>query len=153
MSLRPGQATDLAALALIDAAAFPPLWHFDALALHELLLTSRLQVAFNADELIGYTALTSGAGSAYLARLAVHPHWQGRGLGKALLYDALLYAQTEGIQAVMLNTQVHNRTAQQLYRAVGFRPTGRITPVLTKFIGAPSPPPTATSTVGRSALA
>lgn len=156
LTLRPGQVGDLAALAAIDAAAFPPLWHFDVTLLQELLLTSRLQVAFCAGELIGYTALTTSAGTAHLARLALHPRWQGRGWGKALLFDALTYAQSEGIQTVMLNTQVHNRAAQQLYRTVGFRPTGRITPVLTKFIAmlppAPATAPTASPTV-RSTLA
>jgi ribosomal-protein-alanine N-acetyltransferase len=102
--------------------------------------------------LVGYTALTSGADSAHLARLAIHPDWQGRGWGKVLLYDALHYAQTAGIQTVMLNTQVHNRPAQQLYRAIGFRPTGRITPVLTRFIANQQPaPPTPPN--GRSTLA
>lgn len=138
LTLRPGQAADLIALALIDAAAFPPLWHFDSPMLHELLLTSRLQVALYHDTLVGYTALTTSGDNAHLARLALHPGWQGRGWGKALLSDALRYAQTEGIRTVALNTQVHNRTAQQLYRGVGFRPTGRITPVLTRFI-APQP--------------
>jgi len=146
LTLHPGQVGDLAALAAVDAAAFPPLWHFDVTLLQELLLTSRLQVAFHAGELIGYTALTTSAGTAHLARLALHPQWQGRGWGKALLFDALTYAQTEGIQTVMLNTQVHNRPAQQLYRTVGFRPTGRITPVLTRFIvpQQPTPAPSAT---------
>lgn len=152
LTLRPGQAADLTALALIDTATFPPLWHFDDTMLSELLLTSRLQVALYQDALIGYTALTTGGDTAHLARLAIHPGWQGRGWGKALLYDALHYAQTKGIQTVALNTQVHNRTAQQLYRAVGFRPTGRITPVLTRFV-ASRQPASAPSSTGRSALA
>lgn len=151
LTLRPGQATDLAALALIDTAAFPPLWHFDNKLLRELLLTSRLQVALYQDTLVGYTALTTSGDNAHLARLAIHPDWQGRGWGKALLYDALYSAQTAGIHTVALNTQVHNRTAQQLYRAVGFRPTGRITPVLTRFIAlqqsALPPSPTGRSTL------
>lgn len=152
LTLRPGQAMDLAAVARLDAAAFPPLWHFDTTMLRELLLTSRLQVAFHHDALVGYTALTTSADSAHLARLAIHPDWQGRGWGKALLFDTLHYAQTAGGQTVMLNTQVHNRTAQQLYRAVGFRATGRITPVLTRFI-APQQARTTTSSTGRTTLA
>jgi ribosomal-protein-alanine N-acetyltransferase len=151
-TLRPGQSADLAPLAVVDAAAFSPLWHFDSAMLRELLLTSRLQVALHHDTLVGYTALTSGADSAHLARLAIHPEWQGRGWGKVLLDDALHYAQTAGIQTVMLNTQVHNRPAQQLYRAIGFRPTGRITPVLTRFIANQQPAPP-TFPTGRPTLA
>jgi [ribosomal protein S18]-alanine N-acetyltransferase len=134
--LRPCQVTDLSALALLDAATFTPLWHFDATALHELLMTSRLQVATVADEVVGYTALTIGDRSAHLARLAVHPQMQGKGMGKDLLKEALVYAQTQGLETILLNTQVHNGIAQQLYRSMGFRPTGRVTPVLTKRVSA-----------------
>lgn len=134
LHLRASSVADLPTLALLDAAAFPPLWHFDASALHELLLTGRLQLASMAGTIVGYTALSTSENSAHLARLAVHPHFQGHGLGRHLLEDALHYAQAQGIDTVMLNTQVHNRTAQHLYRSVGFHATGRITPVLTRQI-------------------
>ena len=139
LDLRASSVADLPALALLDTAAFPPLWHFDEAALHELLLTSRLQVASIAGAIVGYTALSTSESSAHLARLAVHPHFQGHGLGRHLLEDALHYAQAKGIDTVMLNTQVHNRTAQHLYRSVGFHATGRITPVLTRQIGTAQP--------------
>ena len=132
LQLRAAQPADLPVLAALDAAAFSPLWHVDATALHESLLTSRLQVAMVDREVIGYSALTTSERSAHLARLAVHPKVQGYGLGKAILTELLLYAQACGIDTVVLNTQVHNQTAQHLYRAFGFRPTGRVTPVLTK---------------------
>ena len=131
LQLRPCYLDDLPTLAQLDAAAFTPLWHFDVTALQELLLTHRLQLAFRNNELVGYTALATSENSGHLARLAVHPQVQGLGLGKYLLQDALAYAQTSRIDTLLLNTQVQNRTAQQLYRSVGFRPTGRITPVLT----------------------
>lgn len=139
LHLRASSMADLPTLAMLDAAAFPPLWHFDEVALHDLLLTSRLQLASIAGALVGYTALSTNESSAHLARLAVHPHFQGHGVGRLLLEDALRYAQAQGIDTVMLNTQVHNRTAQQLYRSEGFHATGRITPVLTRQIGAAQP--------------
>ncbi|MEZ4729335.1 MAG: GNAT family N-acetyltransferase [Caldilineaceae bacterium] len=141
LHLHPGQVADLEALAALDAAAFTPLWHFDATALHELLMTGRLQVASAEGGLIGYTALTTSDRHAHLARLAVHPHMQRRGIGKFLLEDVLRYAQTAGVETMLLNTQVHNHTAQHLYRAVGFRPTGRITPVLTLQMPPANQPP------------
>lgn len=137
--LRGGSVADLPVLAVLDAAAFPPLWHFDATALHELLLTSRLHLAIVEGAIVGYTALSTGTSNAHLARIAVHPTYQGHGVGRLLLEDALRYAKNLGIDTVMLNTQVHNRTAQQLYRSVGFHATGRITPVLTKHLWSPQP--------------
>ncbi len=134
LHLRACEFDDLPAVARLDADVFTPLWHFDVIALQEMLMTSRLQLAMIEDELVGYTALATSETTAHLARLAVHPKFQGLGLGKYLLREALAYAQSAGVDTVLLNTQVHNRPAQQLYRSVGFRPTGRITPVLTKQI-------------------
>jgi ribosomal-protein-alanine N-acetyltransferase len=133
--LRPCTVDDLAPLAVLDAAAFTPLWHFGQEGLHELLFTNRLQLLTIGEELIGYTAIARREGSAHLARLAVHPRWQGMGLSHLLLRDALLDAQRHGVQTVMLNTQIHNGRAQQLYRTYGFRPTGQVVPVLARVVG------------------
>ncbi len=135
LQLRPCQPDDLPILAHLDAHTFTPLWHFGIDGLRELLFTSRLQVATINDALVGYTAISYREGSAHLARLAVHPQWQGQGLGHALLLDVLLDAQREGIDTVMLNTQVHNTRAERLYRSYGFRPTNQIVPVLAKLVG------------------
>jgi len=133
--LRPCQPHDLPELAQLDARTFTPLWHFDGVGLRELLFAGRLQVATLREAIIGYTAISFNNGHAHLARLAVHPQWQGHGFGHLLLKDTLLAAQREGINTVMLNTQVHNQRAQQLYRNYGFRPTGQVVPVLAKLVG------------------
>jgi len=135
VQIRPAHPDDLAILAHLDARAFSPLWHFGVDGLRDLLFTGRLHVATVDDNLVGYTAIASHDGSAHLARLAVHPQWQGHGFGQALLLDVLLDAQREGIHTVMLNTQVHNTRAEQLYRSYGFRPTNLVIPVLAKLVG------------------
>ncbi|MEZ4675500.1 MAG: GNAT family N-acetyltransferase [Caldilineaceae bacterium] len=126
---------DLPALAALDGETFTPLWHFGVDGLWELLMAGQVKVATFQNTLVGYAAISYHEGSAHLARLAVHPRWQGQGFGHALLLDALLEAQRAGINTVMLNTQVHNRRAQRLYRDYGFRPTGQIVPVLGLAIG------------------
>ncbi|MEZ4861284.1 MAG: GNAT family N-acetyltransferase [Caldilineaceae bacterium] len=130
--LRPALVADLSALAQLDAAAFEPLWHFGQQDLQDLMQTSRIQLVLLEGAPVGYSALTVSGYSAHLARLAVHPAHQGRGIGRYLLWEALAYAQTQQVETVRLNTQVTNQRAQQLYRAFGFRATGYITPVLTK---------------------
>jgi len=134
VALRPCRPDDLAVLAHLDAHTFTPLWHFGESGLQELLFTSRLQVATVNENVVGYTAISYSNDNAHLARLAVHPQWQGQGFGHILLRDALADAKGQGIHTVMLNTQVHNQRAQQLYRAYGFRPTGQIVPVLAKLV-------------------
>ena len=135
LQLRPCHPDDLLALAYLDAESFTPVWHFDINGLRELAFAGRLQVACIDGVLVGYSATSYHDENAHLARLAVHPQQQGKGIGHALLLDALQAAKGEGARTVKLNTQVHNQRAQQLYRSFGFRPTRQIVPVLGKRIG------------------
>ena len=130
LEVRPCHADDLALLADLDAHAFTPLWHFGVDGLRELLFTGRFQVATIKGLPVGYTAISYHNERSHLTRLAVHPRWQGHGLGHLLLLDALQDAQDSGIRTVMLNTQVNNHRARKLYYAHGFRATGQIVPVL-----------------------
>lgn len=124
---------DLALLARLDAAAFPPRWHFGEDALFTLLFGGKVQLAFIGGELAGYWAQTQTADrEAHLARLAVHPALHGRGVGRFLLIDAIEYARAEKFRSILLNTQTDNQRAQSLYRTFGFRPTGRIVPILAR---------------------
>ena len=121
--LQPARASDLAALAEVDAAAFPPLWHFGYEDMLELLLRSRMQVAWYDSRPIGYAALIANSGAeTQLARLAVHPAVQKQGVGRQLLYDAVRYALETGYETLVLNTQTDNLRSQRLYRSFGFQP-------------------------------
>ncbi len=121
--LQPARAADLAALAEVDAAAFPPLWHFGYEDMLELLLRSRMQIAWHDSRPIGYSALIANSGAeTQLARLAVHPAVQKQGIGRQLLYDAVRYAVEAGYETLALNTQTDNLRSQRLYRSFGFQP-------------------------------
>jgi len=52
--------------------------------------------------------------------LGVHPDWQGRGIGRALLRSALAWADGVGLSRVELNVLAHNHRAVQLYKSAGF---------------------------------
>ena len=68
----------------------------------------------------GY-AITGRAGAlGYLQRLAVHPDHQHRGIGSALVTDALWWAKRRGAEAVLVNTQESNHVALALYERLGF---------------------------------
>jgi GNAT superfamily N-acetyltransferase len=60
-----------------------------------------------------------------LARLAVHFNWQGRGIGKALLRDALLRtlqaADIAGIRAMLVHAK--DESARQWYLRWNFEPS------------------------------
>jgi ribosomal protein S18 acetylase RimI-like enzyme len=141
---QPGVATlcaacraDLAGLAELDALAFPPLWHFGQRDLLELFVRSRLQVATVEGRLVGYAAvMTVSSREAQLARLAVHPDFQGQGVGRQLLMDAIAYAAAQEFGVLVLNTQTDNIRSQTLYQGAGFRPFGRAIPVLATNVAA-----------------
>jgi ribosomal protein S18 acetylase RimI-like enzyme len=60
---------------------------------------------------------------ASIGGMYVPPEYRGRGIGKALLLDAIARAQTlSGIEDLILAVTVGNERARALYLAVGFSP-------------------------------
>jgi ribosomal protein S18 acetylase RimI-like enzyme len=130
LSFTPLYPAQLDELAILDAATFDPLWHFGHRDLFELLMRGRMQVAWWEGEMVGYSAVCANTQSeAQLARLAVLPTYQGRGIGRALLSDAIRYAAGD-FSVLVLNTQINNNRSQSLYRGLGFRPIGMSLAVL-----------------------
>jgi ribosomal protein S18 acetylase RimI-like enzyme len=128
-ALRRGRRTDRAGALAVDHRAFPTFWRLDESGLHEAMTatpSARFRVATSHRRVVGY-AVTGRAGRrGYLQRLAVDPAMQGRGLGKALVADSLHWLDRRGVTNAVVNTQVENERALQLYLAMGFRlqPTG-----------------------------
>jgi ribosomal protein S18 acetylase RimI-like enzyme len=60
----------------------------------------------------------------YLGRIAVHPRWQGRGIGTGIIRDLLADAAARG-RPVTLDVLVVNDRARALYERLGFREVGR----------------------------
>jgi len=133
---RAATAADIPALTRLDARAFAEIWHCSDATLVQMLMTSHMQVAEFDGALLGYNCIRLfPRREAQLARMGVDPAWQGRGLGRALLIDALNAAATGGSRTVSLNTQSHNHRAQQLYARYGFRFTGQQMTVFTRLDG------------------
>jgi ribosomal protein S18 acetylase RimI-like enzyme len=113
-----------AALLAVDLAAFGAGWEMDH---HELILAetatpvTRVRLATDEHEnLVGF-AITGRAGRrGYLQRLAVHPHYQGHGIGTALIADALRWSRRHNVRRLVVNTQAGNLGALSLYRRLGF---------------------------------
>lgn len=110
---------------------------------NQLAGASRTYVVIVENRVVAYYALASGsviAGEApgrvrrnmpnpipviVLGRLAVDQRWQGRGLGAALLRDAILRslqaAEIVGIRAILVHA-LHEKAAA-FYRKAGFQPS------------------------------
>lgn len=114
----------LSDLLAIDAAAFSSFWRFDELGLEEALLaTGRSSVLIIRDSngkptsfaIVGY-----GSAISYLQRVAVHPDWQGKGMGRSLVRVAARRARNTGARVMLLNTQIDNEPAMRLYESEGY---------------------------------
>lgn len=124
VALRRGWRGDYPGALEVDALAFSPFWRFDRAALAE----ARSATPSSTFRVVGRRrvrayAVTGLAGDlAYLQRLAVHPDHQRRGIGAALVVDALAWARRRRAEAVLVNTQEENASAMALYRRLGFLP-------------------------------
>jgi ribosomal protein S18 acetylase RimI-like enzyme len=121
---------DLPAVAEVDAAAFEPLWQNSLSALERAYPQAVLATVAEADgQMIGYQLSTRNPLGAHLARLAVRPDLQGRGVGRALVADLIQQAERRGMYHLTVNTQSDNAASLVLYRKTGFCETGERFPV------------------------
>lgn len=121
---------DLSHVQRVDAASFDPLWQNSLETLRRAFSQSLLATVAETEAGIAGYQLSTGSGQrAHLARLAVHPALQGRGVGRALLNDLLSKLVNNGIYRLSVNTQSDNVASLRLYQRMGFIRTGEQYPV------------------------
>jgi ribosomal-protein-alanine N-acetyltransferase len=121
ISVRPMLTRDLEIVSEVDAAAFAPLWQnsrSDLSRAHSMAYLAA--VAELGGRVVGYHISTRNSIGIHLARLAVLPELQGRGIGHALLNDLLLQAERRNIHRFTVNTQSDNAASLTIYRKLGF---------------------------------
>ena len=129
-SIRPIKQNDLPAIASVDAAAFDPLWQNSLPALERAYPQAVMSTVAEVDgQVIGYQLSTRNPRGAHLARLAVRPDVQGRGIGYALVADLICQAGQYDVAHLSVNTQSDNPESLVLYKRAGFRDTGERYPV------------------------
>ena len=125
VALRPMTAADLPAIAEVDKAGFAPLWRNSLQALDSGFLQAGFaSVAVVEEQVVGYQLSTRNAFGAHLARLAVVPRLQGRGIGNLLVQDLFIQGFRAGLRRFTVNTQNDNRSSLALYKKNGFELTG-----------------------------
>jgi len=78
-----------------------------------------------AGECVGYCSVLVAGRKAEMATLYVLPRVERRGVGRAMVEQAVELAREKGAETVLVNYAVDNGSAARFYAAVGFRETGR----------------------------
>ncbi|MGH9223737.1 MAG: GNAT family N-acetyltransferase [Acidimicrobiales bacterium] len=116
---------DRPAVLALDTASFSPFWQLDEWSLQDAIdatPATRYRVTIDANErVVGYAIAGRTQRRGYVQRLAVHPAAQGRGLGSALGADGLHWMRRRGVERAVVNTQLANEAARNLYLRLGFR--------------------------------
>ncbi|PWB52392.1 MAG: hypothetical protein C3F13_11565 [Anaerolineales bacterium] len=133
--VRPMLPEDLERVTRIDHAAFDSIWRNSSESLSLAFQQSSLaSVAESDDRIIGYQFSTVGAMGGHLARLAVEPSMQGKGIGYLLIHEVLSQFNKLGATHVTVNTQKNNQASLTLYAKAGFKLTGESYRVYQNFL-------------------
>ncbi|MBI1281901.1 MAG: GNAT family N-acetyltransferase [Anaerolineaceae bacterium] len=123
--IRVAEMRDIPQLAALDQAAFEPPWQMSLYDLRQAYrIASSCTVAVKDERILGFQVSTFFFDGAHLARLAVHPHAQGQGVGGTLLGDLLERYARRGIRMMTVNTQESNLQSRRLYDRFGFEING-----------------------------
>ena len=113
---------DLRKIYEVDQLAFDEIWRNSLSQLEAAFREAFSATVIELDGIVGgYQISTATSQGGHLARLAVNPDYQARGIGTSLVSDLLDRFQDQGIVEVSVNTQSVNGVSLDLYRKFGFR--------------------------------
>jgi ribosomal protein S18 acetylase RimI-like enzyme len=106
----------------VDHLAFPPLWQIcQEDFVQALSLSQNKSVVLNTNgDIIGYQISSNIFDSGHIARIAVHPDYQRKGIASVLLDNLFSRFVFLGVHEVTVNTSSDNHTAINLYLHNGF---------------------------------
>ena len=114
-----------AAMEAVHSRSFPRPWSAsDLRSLTEAAHCHGIAARYG-DDLIGFIIISAAADEAEIITIAVDDVWRRRGVGQALLEEAVAEAAKRGARAMLLEVGVANEPAQALYDRAGFVTVGR----------------------------
>jgi [ribosomal protein S18]-alanine N-acetyltransferase len=128
LQLQPLTADDLPHVLALDQACFGGLWSKDGY-LREMESPNSTLLILPApnggDRLMGLGCLWSIVEEAHITIMAVHPDFQGQGLGQLILLGLMRDAWLRGLERATLEVRDSNMAAIALYEKFGFATAGR----------------------------
>lgn len=135
LTTRPALASDLPRVVDIDSRVFDTIWQISLEAMKDTMEKAALfDVALVGGEIVGYQWSEFFGGQGHVSRLAVLEEYQGRGIGRSLLADAMVGLCRQGAERITLNTEELNTRSRGLYERAGFVLSGRRVAVLRKDV-------------------
>ena len=130
IKVRNMEPSDLLEIAKLDAVAFKPLWQNPQSALERALPQAISATVVESNQgLVGYQISTENPFGAHLARLAVQPDAQRKGLGSLIVSDLIRRLKNKKVSRLIVNTQSDNYASLALYDKMEFVVTGEKFPV------------------------
>ena len=130
LTIRPMSYKDLREVTRIDRECFPFVWtQSQDVITRAFDQSSHTTVAMLHGEIVGFQISTSYRSVAHLARLAVARKHQGQYIGQALVHHMLKHFSKPWIREITVNTQQDNQVSLNLYKKMGFIPTGEMYPI------------------------
>jgi len=134
--IRTAQDQDIEDILMIDRLAFDAPWQLEYYDMRQAIRSAAsATVATLDDDVIAYQLSTRQEGIGHLARLAVHPAHQRKGIASALLQQLLLDFNNWNLTELSVNTQLSNLPSQRLYERFGFFRNGNDMELWRKRVG------------------
>lgn len=121
--LRPLREADLPATLEVEQSAYEFPWTL-AIFRDCLRVGYDCYVLEGAEGLLGHGIMSVAAGECHLLNICIHPLYQRRGLGQALVEFLLARARAKGARVALLEVRVSNVAAYRLYTKLGFNQAG-----------------------------
>lgn len=117
--------SDIPAVEEIEQEAFTTPWTVEAFRT-ELTnnMFARYLVMEHGGDIIGYAGMWVIVDEAHVTNVAVSARYRGQGLGELLMTELQRTALFLGADRMTLEVRVSNTVAQNLYRKLGFEPSG-----------------------------
>lgn len=89
---------------------------------HEWLEENRILIKRDNNVIVGFCCVSiyNGGATLWVRELAVFPELQGKGIGRALLSQAIQFGVTEKARNAFLAVDIENHNAIHLYKQLGF---------------------------------
>ncbi|HIK36380.1 MAG: ribosomal protein S18-alanine N-acetyltransferase [Geminocystis sp.] len=129
VEIKPLTEKELSQALELDDICFGGLWSLEGYrreieSPNSCLLTVSLNLG-GTKKVIGLGCFWAVLEEAHITILAIHPDYQGRGLGSLLLKNLLEEAYNRGLERATLEVAQSNKKAINLYKKFGFKEAGR----------------------------